>query len=229
METTVRPEWLFELANRVQSHVLPRSSGDVDERAAYGPFVVVAAETSFEKDLESIFTAAVKAECAGLLARTITPTATMLKPTDPASNARVREATLKAAAILRKDHAKRWRLGTLARRVGCNRTELEAGFKQCFSCSYHFYLSLCRVDAAKTLLRTQYWPVTAIATAVGYRSRTSLHDNFRRITGVTPEAYRRRWRPVPVSPHVIEWLNLNHHRRVAELLTAIVPEILGLS
>lgn len=55
---------------------------------------------------------------------------------------------------------------------------------------YRFVLQR-RVERAEVLLRTTDMTIAAIAFAVGFSSQSHLTTTFRRVTGVTPHAYRR--------------------------------------
>ena len=75
-----------------------------------------------------------------------------------------------------------------------------------------------RLEAAIGLLTTTTLPIKSIALEIGYRSAENFSDFFRRQTGLSPSAYRRRQRagapipaarapgtasatPAPTSPH----------------------------
>lgn len=55
----------------------------------------------------------------------------------------------------------------------------------------HRYLTQLRIQHARVLLTDTSLPVTAVAAAVGY-SVAQLARHFRRVVGITPEAYRQR-------------------------------------
>jgi AraC-like DNA-binding protein len=55
------------------------------------------------------------------------------------------------------------------------------------------YLTEVRLARARQLLETTDDSVTEICWAVGYESLPSFCSAFRRLTGVSPERYRRRW------------------------------------
>lgn len=205
---TVRPEWLFEVANRAQALALtscsfaaaadlcqqlglPQPVSPAEERILHRFF----GERSVGIPLERIVGQQVAHAEKGF--RT--------SPRDT----RISEAVERAVHLLRTEHARRWTLMSLSRRIGCNRTDLEAAFKARFGRTVHGYLTGCRVDAAKVLLRTTHWRMLEIARAVGYRTKASLCRAFDQTLGMTPEQYRTGWRPVPANKHVAELLNLN--------------------
>ena len=57
----------------------------------------------------------------------------------------------------------------------------------------HKWLTQQRVLAARTLLEASDLPVEQIADRVGFNSAVVLRDHFRRATGLSPQAYRRRF------------------------------------
>ena len=121
----------------------------------------------------------------------------------------VERATIEAARILCAEHARPWRLDDLARRVGSNRTDLEAGFRALFGWSAHGYLTLQRVREARRLLQNEALTIEEVGREVGYRSRPAFCLIFQRLTGMTPGAYRRRLTFVPANARVIELLISN--------------------
>lgn len=73
-------------------------------------------------------------------------------------------------------------------------------FKDAFGESPHQYLLTRRLERAAALLLATDWTVAAVGVAVGVRSIGSFTTSFRRMYGVTPQAYRAA-RP-PAARHV---------------------------
>jgi AraC-like DNA-binding protein len=65
-------------------------------------------------------------------------------------------------------------------------------FKQVFHKTPHQYMTDLRINYAAELLATTNLPITQICFEVGYTSLGSFSDLFRRRTGISPLAYRRR-------------------------------------
>jgi AraC family transcriptional regulator len=75
-------------------------------------------------------------------------------------------------------------------------------FKTSVGASPHRYHLLRRVDRAKQLLSDPDLSVAQIAAMVGFKGATQFGSTFRRLTGMTPTAYRREQigAKVPFSP-----------------------------
>lgn len=78
----------------------------------------------------------------------------------------------------------------VVRRSGFGATRLFELFRQHYHTTPADLLLRARLDAAKTKLLTTDSPLLAIAGAVGFESLSVLHENFRRLNGLTPAAYR---------------------------------------
>jgi AraC-like DNA-binding protein len=199
-ETWIRPEWLFLIVNRVQAMAASPEVGCVPpppEKLSE----VFRPESDLERKLAQSLFARLEDEQNRWAAR-------LPDPADPTIDELPLDATPlsiavgRAQSLLQADLARHWTLEALASRVGCNRTDLETGFRRNCYCTVHTYLVLQRVAAAKELLRTTAWRIQEVAKAVGFRSKVSLYENLRRTAGMTPDEYRRRWMPVPARHRV---------------------------
>jgi len=63
-------------------------------------------------------------------------------------------------------------------------------FKQSTGVPPHRFLVRRRIDAARALLAAQTAPIAEIAQLVGFRTPSHFTTTFRRVTGMTPSAYR---------------------------------------
>jgi len=63
-------------------------------------------------------------------------------------------------------------------------------FKQSTGVPPHRFLVRRRIDAARVLLAAQTAPIAEIAQLVGFRTPSHFTTTFRRVTGMTPSAYR---------------------------------------
>jgi len=63
-------------------------------------------------------------------------------------------------------------------------------FKRSTGVPPHRFLVRCRMDEARALLEARAVPIAEIARLVGFRTPSHFTTTFRRITGMTPSAYR---------------------------------------
>ncbi|PYM37164.1 MAG: hypothetical protein DME17_08235 [Candidatus Rokuibacteriota bacterium] len=64
-------------------------------------------------------------------------------------------------------------------------------FKRSTGASPHRFLVRRRIEQAAALLAAQPLPIGEIARSVGFRTPSHFTTTFRRVTGITPTAYRR--------------------------------------
>jgi AraC-like DNA-binding protein len=199
----LRPEWLFEVVNRLQPFAAPTEDALIPDRV----FELFSPESDLEHQLKRHLLACLKEK------RRMRPGPKRSHPGTTSKDLtgelrtqadRVDAAVQKAQLLLQRDFAASWSVERIARRVGCNRTDLEIGFQRYCAHTVHSYLILCRVDAAKLLLKETAWRVGEVAKAVGCRSKVSLHQHFRRTLGMTPDQYRRRWMFVAPNKYLQE-------------------------
>jgi len=201
VDQSVRPEWLFELANLIQRLTCPSACVSFsDLLETFKP------DSELERRMQQALLQRIQPRQDGGATDPIGRCETLGR-NDPRPESRtVAIAVDEVQRLLRTEHMKSWTVEAVARRVGCNRTDLEAAFRRRGLPSVHAYLVSCRIDAAKNLLRTTAWRVQEIAKEVGYRSKTSLFEQFRRAVGISPEQYRERWKPTRPTPDVIRLL-----------------------
>jgi AraC family transcriptional regulator len=78
----------------------------------------------------------------------------------------------------------------LASLVALSVSQFAHAFKAEYGVSPHRYLTVRRIERAKTLLRTTDYTVASIAQRAGFASQAHFSDSFGKIVGVTPSAYR---------------------------------------
>ena len=83
------------------------------------------------------------------------------------------------------------RLGDLARIAGMSRTRFVEEFRRTTGMSPHRYVTLRRVERARTLLASRDLALCEIASSCGYGDQTSFARAFRKLVQMTPGAYRR--------------------------------------
>jgi AraC family transcriptional regulator len=97
----------------------------------------------------------------------------------------------KAAAYIEEHLAETIALEELARLVGLSPCYFCRAFRQSFDVPPQRYQLTQRIERAKLLLARHAASVTDVGLSVGYNDASAFCTAFRRITGVTPSAYRR--------------------------------------
>jgi AraC family transcriptional regulator len=82
-------------------------------------------------------------------------------------------------------------IGEMAELVHLSPYHFSRAFKQSFGMPPHRYHMSRRVEAARNLLASTTTPMTEIALQLGFSEASSLSAGFRRMTGMSPSAYRR--------------------------------------
>jgi transcriptional regulator GlxA family with amidase domain len=109
----------------------------------------------------------------------------------------------------------------LVRRSGLPKRTFDRRFRAATGYSPLAYVQSLRIEEAKQLLETGAATVDAIAREVGYEDMASFRRLFRRLAGMTPGDYRRKFRvPTFVSRELAE--PVSRQRRNAKTKTARV-------
>ncbi|MEV7328850.1 helix-turn-helix domain-containing protein [Micromonospora sp. NPDC093244] len=104
-------------------------------------------------------------------------------------------ATLEPLLAWMRDNAGReLTLTDIARHAGMSTRTLNRHFRDQTGTTPLRWLHRVRVHQAQHLLETTAHPVDRVATQVGFGSTTAFRDRFKRITGTSPQAYRRSFR-----------------------------------
>ncbi len=82
-------------------------------------------------------------------------------------------------------------LAEIAAAAGMNPYHLSRAFKQEVGLAPHQYVLRRRVERAKTLLAETELTIVEVAFRVGFQSQSHFTNIFRRLTGLTPMAFRR--------------------------------------
>lgn len=101
-----------------------------------------------------------------------------------------------ALAQLHERPAQAWTLAELARGANTSRTVLSERFSELVGLTPMQYLAQWRLQLAAEQLATSADKVAAIGEAVGYESESAFSRAFKRATGDSPAAWRRRRRTV---------------------------------
>ena len=100
----------------------------------------------------------------------------------------------KTVAYIEQHLAEPISLAVLAQMVGLSRTYFCRAFRQSFGIPPKRYQLSQRIERAKTLLAKHAASVTDVSGSVGYNDTSAFSTAFRRVTGLTPRAYRRNIR-----------------------------------
>ncbi|MCA7011615.1 AraC family transcriptional regulator [Dickeya dadantii] len=92
--------------------------------------------------------------------------------------------------LMQEDIAHPWTLDELARRVGMSRTALATRFRAATGETPINYLRTLRMQHAMQLLADTRQSLDAVAAAVGYQDAFGFSRVFKRITGISPRAFR---------------------------------------
>jgi AraC-like DNA-binding protein len=97
-----------------------------------------------------------------------------------------------ALAFLSQNYAERIFIGDLAAKAGLSEFHFQHRFNAMLGITPHRYQLMLRVFHAKSVLR-RGMPIRDVATSVGFADQSHLHRYFRRIVGVTPGQYQKRF------------------------------------
>lgn len=111
------------------------------------------------------------------------------------SSARVGPGTLERARRWIEDHLHEpYSLSATAQAAATSERSLLRHFRAAFNCTPLQMMHKLRATRARMLLETTYLPVETIAERCGWRDAVMLRTVFQRETGLTPAAYRARFR-----------------------------------
>ena len=103
----------------------------------------------------------------------------------------------KSAEIVRqyihRNYAKNMTLDAMASVASMNRTYLIDVFKAHAGMTPMEYVTRCRIERAKQLLRETDDKLIWVGMDVGFGSEVSFYRSFKRFTGMTPGMYRQEW------------------------------------
>jgi transcriptional regulator GlxA family with amidase domain len=104
-----------------------------------------------------------------------------------------------ATGCLDEDHS----VASLSARAAMSERTFARRFLAETGTTPHKWLTQQRVLAARTLVEESDLPVEQIAERVGFGSSVVLRDHFHRATGLSPQAYRRRFGHVAAEPPAV--------------------------
>lgn len=95
-----------------------------------------------------------------------------------------------AKRYIREHYMESLTLELIAAHVHLNASYFSIIFKKQTGQNFSDFLTACRIDAAKQLLRETDMPVSAVCEAVGYLDRKYFSRTFTKLVGIKPSAYR---------------------------------------
>ncbi len=105
----------------------------------------------------------------------------------------------RARDLVDRAYAQPLDVAALARHAHVSPGHFIRRFREAFGETPHQYVLSRRVERAQELLRNTDLSVTEVCLEVGFQSLGSFSSAFRRVTGVTPTAYRAAADAVPAN------------------------------
>lgn len=109
---------------------------------------------------------------------------------------------LRLQALFRRVEARLdepWSVALLASQMACSVPHLHRLCQQAFGMGPMAWLTQLRMNKARQLLLYTNWPLSELASRVGYSDGANFANRFRRLTGQTPGAFRRLGRKPVVT------------------------------
>lgn len=103
------------------------------------------------------------------------------------------EKIRRARNVLSSEYTHPPSLPQLALRLGISETQLKSGFRAMYGTSVMQYCIAQRIEAAKLLLKDGHHSISEIGDMVGYEDHSAFSRAFRRLSGCTPQEWRRTW------------------------------------
>jgi transcriptional regulator GlxA family with amidase domain len=103
---------------------------------------------------------------------------------------------LRARDAMDRRYADGLEIEALAHSVHFSRAHFIRSFRAAFGEPPHRYLQRRRIERAMALLRQTDRPVTEICFDVGFASLGTFSRTFSEVIGISPSAYRERWRAI---------------------------------
>ena len=93
-------------------------------------------------------------------------------------------------------------VGEAARICGMSESHFMSFFKQVTGLSFMKYLNQYRIERSQVLLSTTDAPIAAISQEMGFCDQSYFGAVFGKLVGMTPAAYRRRYKNAPDLPQI---------------------------
>jgi transcriptional regulator GlxA family with amidase domain len=106
-----------------------------------------------------------------------------------------------AVEIMRTNLDRNVRLADVAQKVGLSETRFEHLFTKETGQNWRAFLKRARLTRAEELLAEWSLSVKLVAFRVGYRHPANFTRAFKAAFGVSPRAFRARFRPTSITAH----------------------------
>ncbi|MEO7049501.1 MAG: helix-turn-helix domain-containing protein, partial [Ferruginibacter sp.] len=106
---------------------------------------------------------------------------------------------LKAQQFIEKNIQERITIDELAELTAMGRRSFERRFKQATGNSVLEYIQRIKIEAAKRQFETSRKNINEVMYAVGYTDTKAFRDLFKKITGLTPIAYRNKYNKLAMA------------------------------
>ena len=99
-----------------------------------------------------------------------------------------------AVDILHEESSESLTLSSVAKSVGVHPVYLASTFRKYYGCTLGEHVRRLRIERACRALGTSDAPITEVAVTAGFADHSHLCKTFKKLTGLTPAAYRALWR-----------------------------------
>ena len=112
------------------------------------------------------------------------------------SDSKHKNSIHRAVEYMRANYAQKLTLTQVADYTGYSPAYFSRVFREELGCTFREYLNEVRVEKSKALLLSDVKSIAEISALVGFEDQSYFGKVFRKLTGVTPDRYRKRGRRI---------------------------------
>lgn len=112
------------------------------------------------------------------------------------SDSKHKNAIRRALEYMRTNYAQKLTLADVAHYAGYSSAYFSRVFREEQGCTFREYLNELRVEKSKPMLLSDVRSIAEISALVGFEDQSYFGKVFRKLTGVTPDRYRKRERRI---------------------------------